>query len=108
MERAMTVYWQMLPLIQLVYDVQASLLPAHPWQHMKYYQWVMGGNGGLLRLDGREKVPPLDAASRHRIRETCRQVGIVADRPDDEFIVGKVAYAKGVRPSDLSSRPLYT
>jgi len=108
MDRAMTVYWQMQPLIQLVYDVQASLLPAHPWQHMKYYQWVMGGNGGLLPLDGRETVPPLDAASRRRIRETCQQVGIVADRPDDEFIVGRVAYAKGVRPSDLSAHPLYT
>jgi 4-hydroxy-tetrahydrodipicolinate synthase len=108
MDRALTVYWKMQPLIQLVYDVQASLLPAHPWQHMKYYQWAMGGNGGLLPLDGRETVPPLDAASRRRIRETCQQVGIVVDRPDDEFIVGRVAYAKGVRPSDLSSHPLYT
>jgi 4-hydroxy-tetrahydrodipicolinate synthase len=138
MDRAMTVYWQMQPLIQLVYDVQASLLPAHPWQHMKYYQWVMGGNGGLLPLgpstlrdpqdrpepgrgttssgssraesrgDGRETIPALDAGSRRRIRETCQQVGIAVDRPEDEFIVGRVAYAKGVRPSDMPSRPLYT
>jgi 4-hydroxy-tetrahydrodipicolinate synthase len=108
MDQAMTVYWQMQPLIQLVYDVQASLLPAHPWQHMKYYQWVMGGNGGLLPLDGREKVPVLDAAARRRIRDTCRQVGITVDRPDEEFMVGRVAYAKGVRPSELASNPLYT
>ena len=108
MEKAMTVYWQMLPLIQLVYEVQASLLPAHPWQHMKYYQWVMGGNGGLLQLDGREKVPALDAAARQRIRDTCRQVGIIVDASDDEFIVGRAAYAKGVRPSDMKTKPLYT
>ena len=108
MEQAMTVYWQMQPLIQLVYDVQASLLPAHPWQHMKYYQWVMGGNGGLLPLDGREKVPVLDATARRRIRDTCRQVGIHVDRPEEEFMVGRVAYAKGVRPSNLASNPLYT
>ena len=108
MDKAMTVYWQMQPLIQLVWDVQAELLPAHPWQHMKYYQWVMGGNGGLLPLDGREKVPALDAASRQRIRETCRRVGIPADRPDEEFIVGRMAYARGVRASDLKAQPLYT
>jgi 4-hydroxy-tetrahydrodipicolinate synthase len=108
MDKAMTVYWQMQPLIQLVWDVQAELLPAHPWQHMKYYQWVMGGNGGLLPLDGREKVPALDAASRQRIRETCRRVGIAADRPDEEFIVGRMAYARGVRASDLKATPLYT
>jgi 4-hydroxy-tetrahydrodipicolinate synthase len=75
---------------------------------MKYYQWVMGGNGGLLPLQGREKVPALDAASRQQIRETCRRVGIAADRPDEEFIVGRAAYARGVRASDLKSKPLYT
>jgi 4-hydroxy-tetrahydrodipicolinate synthase len=75
---------------------------------MKYYQWVMGGNGGLLPLDGREKVPVLDAAARRLIRDTCRQAGIQVDRPEEEFMVGRVAYAKGVRPSNLASKPLYT
>ena len=107
MDQALKVYWQMQPLVQLIYDVQASLLPAHPWQHMKYYQWVMGGNGGLLPLDGRESVPPLDASARRLIRDTSRKVGIAADRPEDEFIVGRVAYAKGVRPSDLVAKPQY-
>jgi 4-hydroxy-tetrahydrodipicolinate synthase len=108
MDQALAVYWKMQPLIELIYDVQASLLPAHPWQHMKYFQWVMGGNGGLLPLDGREKIPALDAAARTRIRETCRQVGIAADRPDEEFMVGRVAYAKGVRAPALAANPLYT
>jgi len=108
MDQALTVYWKMQPLIELIYDVQASLLPAHPWQHMKYYQWVMGGNGGLLPLDGRELIPVLDAAARKRIRDTCRQVGIAADRPDEEFMVGRVAYAKGVRSTTLAANPLYT
>jgi 4-hydroxy-tetrahydrodipicolinate synthase len=108
MDQAMTVYWKMQPLIELIYDVQASLLPAHPWQHMKYFQWVMGGNGGLLVLDRRESIPALDAAARARIRETCRRVGIAADRPDEEFMVGRVAYAKGVRAPALTATPLYT
>lgn len=108
MDQALAVYWKMQPLIELIYDVQASLLPAHPWQHMKYFQWVMGGNGGLLPLDGREKIPALDAKARTRIRETCRQVGIAADRPDEEFMVGRIAYAKGVRAPALAANPLYT
>jgi 4-hydroxy-tetrahydrodipicolinate synthase len=108
MDQAMTVYWKMQPLIDLIYDVQASLLPAHPWQHMKYYQWVMGGNGGLLPLDGRESIPALDAAARKRIRETSRQVGIAVDGPDEEFMVGRMAYARGVRAPALAANPLYT
>jgi 4-hydroxy-tetrahydrodipicolinate synthase len=68
----------------------------------------MGGNGGLLPLDGREKIPALDATARTRIRETCRQVGIAADRPDEEFMVGRIAYAKGVRAPALAANPLYT
>lgn len=110
MADAMKVYWQMQPLIDLVYEIQATLLKktgAHPWQHMKYYQWVMGGNGGLLPLDGREAGPVLDAAARQLIRDTCGSVGITVDRPDEEFIVGRSAYARGVRASDLSSRPHY-
>ena len=40
MTEAMKVYWQMLPLIDLIYDIQARPLGSdepHPWQHMKYY-----------------------------------------------------------------------
>ena len=52
MAEAMKVYWQMQPLIQGIYDLQAPLLlhESHPWGHMKYLQWVTGGNGGLLPL----------------------------------------------------------
>jgi 4-hydroxy-tetrahydrodipicolinate synthase len=110
MADAMTVYWQMQPLIDLVYEIQGTLLKktgAHPWQHMKYYQWVMGGNGGLLPLDGRESGPVLDNAARQLIRDTCASVGIAVDRPDEEFLVGRAAYARGVRASDLTSRPHY-
>jgi len=108
MTEAMKVYWQMQPLIDLIYEVQGRLLPTHPWQHMKYYQWAMGGNGGLLPLEGRGAGPALDAAARQLIRDTCKKVGIIVDRPDEEFMVGRVAYAKGIRASNLSSKPHYT
>ena len=110
MEDAMKVYWRMLPLIELVYEVQGRLLQRdeeHPHQHMKYYQWLMGANGGLLPSDHGDNIPVLDAAWRRRMRDTCRQAGIVVDRPDEEFMVGRAAYARGVRASDLSSTPNY-
>jgi 4-hydroxy-tetrahydrodipicolinate synthase len=107
MTEAMKVYWQMQPLIDLIYEIQGRLLPTHPWQHMKYYQWAMGGNGGLLPLEGRGAGPALDAKARQLIRDTCKKVGITVDRPDDEFMVGRTAYARGTRVSDLSSKPHY-
>jgi len=107
---AMKVYWQMEPLIQGIYDLQAPLLlhGSHPWPHMKYLQWVTGGNGGLLPLKPAEYLPVLDARSRELIKTNFRKAGIApVDRPDEEFMVGKVAYAKGVRASELSDKPLY-
>ena len=54
-------------------------------------------------------MKPLDAAGRELIKSNFKKAGITpVDRPEEEFIVGKAAYAKGVRASQLSSRPLYT
>jgi len=107
---AMKVYWQMQPLIQGIYDLQAPLLlhEGHPWLHMKYFQWATGGNGGLLPLKPAAFEPALDSAGRDLIKSNFKKVGITpTDRPEEEFIVGKAAYAKGVRVSQLSSKPLY-
>jgi len=107
---AMKVYWQMQPLIQGIYDLQAPLLlhESHPWAHMKYLQWVTGGNGGLLPLKPAQYLPTLDAQGRELIKSTFNKAGITpVDRPEEEFIVGKLAYAKGVRVSQLSGQPLY-
>jgi 4-hydroxy-tetrahydrodipicolinate synthase len=107
---ALKVYWQMQPLIQAIYDLQAPLLlhGSHPWAHMKYYQWCVGGNGGLLPLKASQYLPILDAKGRERIRDNYRKVDIATvDSPEEEFVVGKMNYARGVRPGNLSSTPLY-
>ena len=107
---AMKVYWQMQPLIQGIYDLQAPLLlhESHPWAHMKYLQWVTGGNGGLLPLKPAPYLPALDIAGREVIKNNFRKAGIEpVDAPEEEFLVGKAAYARGVRPSELTSKPLY-
>jgi 4-hydroxy-tetrahydrodipicolinate synthase len=110
MPEAMKIYWQMQPLIEAIYDLQAPLLlhESHPWVHMKYLQWVTGGNGGLLPLKPAQYLPVLDAQGRELIKSTFVKAGVTpVDRPEEEFLVGKTAYAKGVRASQLSSQPLY-
>jgi 4-hydroxy-tetrahydrodipicolinate synthase len=110
MADALKVYWRMEPLVQGIYDLQAPLLlhGSHPWAHMKYIQWVTGGNGGLLPLKPAPYLPALDAQGRDLIKSNFKKAGITpVDRPEEEFLVGKAAYAKGVRASQLSSKPLY-
>jgi len=110
MAEALKVYWQMQPLVQGIYDLQAPLLlhESHPWVHMKYLQWVTGGNGGLLPLKPAQYLPALDAQSRELIKSNFKKAGITpVDRPEEEFVVGRAAYARGVRASQLSAKPLY-
>jgi 4-hydroxy-tetrahydrodipicolinate synthase len=110
MNEAMKVYWRMAPLVEAIYNLQAPLLlhGSHPWEHMKYMQWCTGGNGGLLPLKASEYLPVLDARGRELIRNTYKKAGITpVDRPDEEFVVGKMNYAKGVRTADMASTPLY-
>jgi len=53
-------------------------------------------------------VPILDEAGRNLIKETYKKVGIIpVDEPDDEVLVGKTAYARGVRASDMIETPAY-
>jgi 4-hydroxy-tetrahydrodipicolinate synthase len=50
----------------------------------------------------------LNAADRQRILDTYRQAAITpVASPEEEFVVGKTAYARGLRASDLSTKPLY-
>jgi hypothetical protein len=76
---------------------------------MKYFQWVMGGNGGLLPLDGREKIPALDAKA--RTRAYARRAGRSALPPIDPMKNSWSAASRTRRESEppaLAANPLYT
>jgi hypothetical protein len=95
----------MQPLVEAIYDLQAPLLlhGSHPWAHTEYHQWCTGGNGGFLPLKPAEYLPTLDAGGRALIRNTYKKAGIApVDRPDEEFVVGKMNYDKGIRPAGLA------
>lgn len=111
-ESAMEVYGKLEPALIAFYELQAPLIVngGHPWSHMKYFQWCGGGNGGLIRdlHEPVEKVPVLDEAARKRIKETFLKVGITPiNAPDGEFVVGKAAYARGARATDMAKTPAY-
>ena len=111
-DEALKVYTQLEPALEAFYRLQAPLIlkGLHPWAHMKYFQWCVGGNGGLMRkLPGAHgAVPPLDAAARERIRSTYREVGIdPVTAPEEAFVVGKAGYAAGVRIQNMADQPYY-
>jgi 4-hydroxy-tetrahydrodipicolinate synthase len=109
---AMEVYARLEPAHDAFFKLQMPLIlkGVHPWAHNKYFQWCVGGNGGLLP-DFHYKhnlVPTLDAAQRKIIRETYHGIGIqTTSAPEEEFLVGKAAYARGVRAKDMTETPYY-
>ncbi len=112
LETAMTLYWQMAPAYQYVHELQKSYLlkGSHPWAHINYYHWCVGGNGGLPRgsTQPSDDIAALDAAGRKEIHDCYRKIGITPiDAPDEEFMVGKANYAKGIRARNLTRTPLY-
>lgn len=102
------------PVLSHFFAVQAPVIRrgAHPWQHNRYYQWLGGGNGGLLPRDAHAPegaIPALDAKTRAAMRAAFIAAGLTpTDAPDDEFVVGRAAWARGVRPDDLADLPYYS
>ena len=98
------------PLVRLFWEEQAPILArgGHPWVHLKYHQWSVGGNGGLFRPPTipSEQFAPVRLAERQRIKDAYKAAGISPREPDEEFLVGRVNFAAGGRPRDLGSNPM--
>lgn len=111
-DEAAKIYWTVEPAYKAFFQLQAPLLlkGGHPWMHMKYHQWCVGGNGGVIRdiNKPRDQVPVLTAEDRQLIRSNFARIGITpATRPDEEFAVGLSNLKKGFGPRDVVCRPLY-
>ena len=102
------------PALSHFFAMQAPVIRAggHPWQHNRYYQWLSGGNGGLLPRDPHAPegaIPVLDASARAAMRAAYRASGLEpTDAPEEQFVVGRAAWARGVRASDLTDLPYYS
>ncbi|MBU4317201.1 MAG: dihydrodipicolinate synthase family protein [Proteobacteria bacterium] len=111
-EEAMKIFDIIEPLHSAFFQLQVGYIRQtnHPWGHNKYYQWVVGGNGGLIKNlhYKNDLVQDLDEKEREKIRNLYHSVGIeTVTAPEEEFIVGKAAYARGVRAKDLPETPYY-
>jgi len=114
LEEAKRYYYEFRDLVQLFWNVQGTWLykGVHPWAHLNYYSYCVGGNGGPLRppaaTHGHDYFPPLDAADRKLIRDTYEACGIaMGGINDDEAMVGRSAFARGTRPHDLRDNPTW-
>ena len=111
-DEAMKLFEIIEPLHTAFFQLQTEYIrdANHPWGHNKYYQWVVGGNGGLIKNlhYKNDKVQPLDAKEREKIRKLYHNAGMeTVSAPEEEFVVGKAAYERGVRASDLPETPYY-
>lgn len=102
------------PVLSHFFATQAPVIRkgAHPWQHNRYYQWLAGGNGGLLPRDSHAPdgaIPTLTAKDRTAMRAAFVASGLEpTDAEEEQFVVGRAAWARGVRASDLSDIPYYS
>ena len=90
-DEARALYWTIEPAYRAFADLQRPYLErgAHPWTEMKYYQWCVGGNGGLLRPSV-EGAGPIGAENREAIRNAYRGLGIDISADDADFENGRV------------------
>lgn len=110
--QADALWWQMKPAYDALFELMSPMLPkgVHPFTHLKYYQWCVGGNGGLLRAprDPHERQFPLRPQDRAAIRAAYQSIGITPREADDEaFVVGMSNYRKGVRAADMAALHTY-
>jgi len=91
-EKAMGIMRRLTPAVGIFESqlMPTILLGAYHWLLLKYYQWLVGGNGGCLRHPVlRTYGQQLQAA-----RMAITMLGITPREPDEEFFIGRMNYAK--------------
>ncbi len=90
-QAAVDIYWRIQPLYGLFgQHIMGIMQGFYPWAMFKYYQWCVGGNGGLPRSAGRLFMHQMMGA-----KMAYRMVGIEPREPDPEFFVGRVNFEAG-------------
>ncbi len=91
-EAAMEIYWKLAPM-RNIFEQQFSqsvMTGTYNWHQQKYYQWCVGGNGGLTRQ------PAMKAHQweRDAIKMGFFTLDITPRENDEEFFVGRLNYEK--------------
>ncbi len=93
-EAAMDIYWKLTPARGLFEAkmMPTAMLGCYHWPLQKYYQWLVGGNGGYTR----QPCMKLHQFEMEPIKFTLMQMGIVPRQPDEEFYLGRANLARGL------------
>lgn len=109
--KALSIYEQIAPAYGELFKLMAPVLPygVHPFHQLKYYQWFVGGNGGLMRLphDPMERKFPLIQEQRDHVARAYKTLGIEKVGTDESFVTGRSLYAQGVRAKNVADNPMY-
>jgi len=101
-DAAMEIYWMLTP-ARVIFEQQfmpTSMLGTYNWTQQKYYQWCVGGNGGLTRQ-------PSMKIHQHEMEATkmaFRMIGIDPREPDEEFYIGRLDYAKAKKSVEKEAK----
>lgn len=103
-DEAMGIYWRLTP-ARLTFEKQfmpTQMIGTYHWPQQKYYQWLVGGNGGYTR----QPVMKMVQYEMDEARDAVRALGIQPSENDEEFFVGRANYAKRApaAPAQASAR----
>jgi 4-hydroxy-tetrahydrodipicolinate synthase len=92
MDKAMDIYRRLTPVMQ-IFEFQmlpSIMIGAYHWTLFKYYQWLVGGNGGLLR----QPVLNIQGFQTIAVKMALHSIGITPREPEEEFYIGRSNYGK--------------
>lgn len=91
-DEAMVIYWKLTP-ARAIFEEQFNktvMSGTYNWHQQKYYQWCVGGNGGLTRQPAM-KVHDFEMQA---TKMAFNMIGIVPRQNAEEFYMGQAIYVK--------------
>jgi 4-hydroxy-tetrahydrodipicolinate synthase len=92
MDQAMEIFWKITP-ARVIFEMShmpVMMLGTYPWTQYKFYQWCVGGNGGVTRQPSMK----IHQHEMEQIRMAYRMIGINPKSYDEEFYMGRSNFAK--------------
>jgi 4-hydroxy-tetrahydrodipicolinate synthase len=89
---AMEIYWKLSP-ARITFEQQFNqtvMTGTYNWQQQKYYQWCVGGNGGLTR----QPAMKVHTWEMEMTKMAFRMIDIEPRENDDEFVMGRANYGR--------------
>ncbi len=91
-DAAMEIYWKLAPMRNLFEEQfnKTVMTGTYNWHQQKFYQWCVGGNGGLTR----QPAMKLHQWEIDTIKMGFYAIDIVPRENDEEFFVGRTNWAR--------------